>query len=131
MAREDQCDDVLMLPGSPSPSKNANKPAMGERGQGERLIPGFDLDVGTRGQYFYVYPRALHSSSLVTASTVVDDPFAVPLLEDKDLPSACEKDLCMVDPSAALGDGLQSDDRNTTTVRSACLAQLSHNSFLP
>ncbi|KAF8070437.1 hypothetical protein FPV67DRAFT_1487386 [Lyophyllum atratum] len=65
-AKEEECDDVLMLPGTPSPCKSARKPDLG--GTNEGLIPRFQVDVG--------------SSDMSSAS--VEDPFALPSLTDED-----------------------------------------------
>ncbi|RDB25315.1 Bud site selection protein BUD4 [Hypsizygus marmoreus] len=45
-AREEECDDVLMLPGTPSPCKNGRKPGADPiLGRAEGLIPRFGLQV--------------------------------------------------------------------------------------
>ncbi|KAG6857713.1 hypothetical protein H0H87_004129 [Tephrocybe sp. NHM501043] len=62
LAREDVCDDVLMLPGTPSPTKNCRRPDDADSRHEDGLIPRFGMDV--------------ESSDI--SSTSLEDPFALP-----------------------------------------------------
>ncbi|KAG6866224.1 hypothetical protein C0991_007249 [Blastosporella zonata] len=61
LAREDECEDVLMLPGTPSPSKTDRRPDYSDTCHEDGLIPRFAVDID--------------SSDL--SSTSLEDPFAL------------------------------------------------------
>ncbi|KNZ72752.1 Bud site selection protein BUD4 [Termitomyces sp. J132] len=68
LARTEDCEDVLMLPGTPSPSKITRNPDHPDTRHGEKLIPKFEVDIGSS------------SSSIDPSSTSLEDPFSLPTL---------------------------------------------------
>ncbi|KAG5637515.1 hypothetical protein H0H81_004266 [Sphagnurus paluster] len=68
-AREGECDDVLMLPGTPSPCKSTRKPDSTKSNRVEGLIPHFGIDIV--------------ASNILTSSP--EDPFS--LSRENEVPS--------------------------------------------
>ncbi|KAF5386200.1 hypothetical protein D9615_002280 [Tricholomella constricta] len=94
LAKEDDCDDVLMLPGTPSPCKSARKPDSTNVGRGEGLIPRFGLE---------------NASSEGDSSTSLEDPFTLPPLKDENPPHSWEEGPTTdsIETSNAFTDGSQ------------------------
>ncbi|GLB37394.1 putative pleckstrin homology domain [Lyophyllum shimeji] len=69
-AKEEECDDVLMLPATPSPCKSARKPNHADGIPSEGLVPKFEVDI--------------RSSNNISAPR--EDPFALPPLKDEGPP---------------------------------------------
>ncbi|KAG5645438.1 hypothetical protein DXG03_006262 [Asterophora parasitica] len=101
LAKDDECDeDVMMLPGTPSPCKSARKSGSAAVNQAEGLLPRFGLEV---------------ASSSDVSSTSIEDPFSVTPLKDEWPPQSWEEGLT-AEPLDAFT-GLADDSQKSEDIR--------------